>query len=90
MNLSPEDQKAIREVRQLMMAVQKKEAREGLENAAIVIDVLQKIYEMEVTQLSPADVAKFRDKTRSIYNKWAEDIGVELVRNTEGVVESAK
>jgi TRAP-type transport system periplasmic protein len=90
MNLSPEDQKAIREVGQLMMAVQKKEAREGLENAAIVIDVLQKIYEMEVTQLSPADVAKFRDKTRSIYNKWAEDIGVELVRNTEGVVESAK
>ena len=32
-----------------MMAVQKKEAREGLENAAIVIDVLEKIYQMDVT-----------------------------------------
>jgi tripartite ATP-independent transporter DctP family solute receptor len=90
MSLSPEDQKAVREVGELMMAVQKKEAREGLENAAIVIDVLQKIYEMEVTHLSPADVATFRDKTRSIYNKWADDIGMEFVRSTEGLVERAK
>jgi tripartite ATP-independent transporter DctP family solute receptor len=90
MSLSPEDQKAVREVGELMMAVQKKEAREGLENAAIVIDVLQKIYEMEVTHLSPADVETFRDKTHSIYNKWADDIGIELVRSTEGIVERAK
>jgi tripartite ATP-independent transporter DctP family solute receptor len=89
-NLTPEDQKAVREVGELMMAVQKKEAREGLENAAIVIDVLQKIYEMEVTRLSPADVATFRDKTRSVYNRWADDIGIELVRTTEGLVERAK
>jgi hypothetical protein len=73
-----------------MMAVQKKEAREGLENATIVIDVLQKIYEMEVTQLSMAEVEVFRDKTRLVYDKWANDIGIELVRSTERIVKSAK
>jgi hypothetical protein len=73
-----------------MMAVQKKEAREGLENAAIVIDVLEKIYQMDVTHLSSADVEAFRDKTRSTYNKWADDIGVELVRSTEKIVERTK
>jgi tripartite ATP-independent transporter DctP family solute receptor len=90
MGLSPEDRHTLREVGELMMAVQKKEAREGLENAAIVVDVLQKIYQMEVTHLSPADVEPFRDKTRSIYNKWADDIGIELVRSTEKIVQSAK
>jgi TRAP-type transport system periplasmic protein len=90
MTLSPEDRNILREVGELMMAVQKKEAREGLENAAIVIDVLQKIYQMEVTHLTPADVEAFRDKTRSVYNKWADDIGVELVRSTEKIVERTK
>jgi TRAP-type C4-dicarboxylate transport system substrate-binding protein len=90
MSLSREDQKAIREVGELIMAVQKKEAREGLENAAIVVEVLQKIYEMQVTHLSPIDIEMFRDKTRPIYNKWADDIGIELVRNAEGIVGRAR
>ncbi len=90
MSLSPEDRQNLREVGELIMAVQKKEAREALENATIVIDVLQKIYQMEVTHLSPADVEAFRDKTRSVYNKWADDIGIELVHSTERIVESAK
>src|SRR5947207_14713676 len=50
MSLSPEDRQILREVGELMMAVQKKEAREGLENAAIVVDVLEKIYQMDVTR----------------------------------------
>ena len=37
-----------------MMTVQKKEAREGLENASIVIDVLQKIYQMVPPRARPA------------------------------------
>ena len=90
MNLSPEDRQNVRQVGELIMAVQKQEAREALENATIVIDVLQKIYQMEVTYLSPADVEAFRDKTRSVYNKWADDIGIELVHSTERIVKSAK
>ena len=89
-SLSPEDQQILREVGELMMAVQKKEAREGLENAAIVIDVLEKIYQMDVTHLSPTDVEAFRVKTRSAYTKWADDIGAELVASTERIVERAK
>jgi TRAP-type transport system periplasmic protein len=89
-SLKPEDRQILREVGELMMTVQKKEAREGLENASIVIDVLQKIYQMEVTHLSPAEVQPFRDKTRSVYNRWADDIGIELVRSTERIVEAAK
>jgi hypothetical protein len=45
---------------------------------------------MEVTHLSLVDVETFRDKTRSVYNKWADNIGIELVRRTEGIVERAK
>ncbi len=89
-SLSPEDRQILREVGELMMAVQKKEAREGLENAAIVIDVLEKIYQMDVTHLSPTDVEAFRRKTRSAYTKWADDIGAELVHSTERIVERAK
>jgi TRAP-type C4-dicarboxylate transport system substrate-binding protein len=89
-SLSPEDRQILREVGELMMAVQKKEAREGLENAAIVIDVLEKIYQMDVTHLSPTDVEAFRVKTRSAYTKWADDIGAELVHTTERIVERAK
>src|SRR5262249_11933080 len=74
----------------IMMAVQKKEAREGLENAAMVIDVLEKIYQMDVTHLSPADVEAFRGKTPSVYTKWADNIGAELVHSTERIVERAK
>jgi TRAP-type C4-dicarboxylate transport system substrate-binding protein len=90
MSLGPEDRQILREVGELMMAVQKKEAREGLENAAIVIDVLEKIYQMDVTHLSPTDVEAFRVKTRSAYTKWADDIGAELVASTERIVERAK
>ena len=89
-SLSPEDRQILREVGELIMAVQKKEAREGLENAAIVIDVLEKIYQMDVTHLSPTDVEAFRVKTRSAYTKWADDIGAELVASTERIVERAK
>jgi TRAP-type transport system periplasmic protein len=89
-SLSPEDRQSLREVGELMMAVQKKEAREGLENSIIVIDVLEKIYQMEVTHLPPTDVEAFRDKSRSVYEKWADEIGIGLVRSTERIVESAK
>jgi TRAP-type transport system periplasmic protein len=89
-SLSPEDRQSLREVGELMMAVQKKEAREGLENSIIVIDVLEKIYQMEVTHLSPTDVEAFREKGRSVYKKWADEIGIGLVRSTERIVESAK
>jgi hypothetical protein len=31
-----------------------------------------------------------RDKTRPVYDKWASEIGIDLVRSAESIVESAK
>jgi hypothetical protein len=55
-----------------------------------LVDILQNIYQMEVSHLSPADVKAFRDKTRFVYDKWTNDIGVDLVRSAERIVESTK
>jgi hypothetical protein len=73
-----------------VMALQKKEAREGAEGAPTVLDILQKLYGMEGGQLAPGDVQAFRDKTRPVYSRWAEQIGADLVRSAERIVESAK
>jgi tripartite ATP-independent transporter DctP family solute receptor len=88
-NLSPEDQSILQKVGEEIMAEQKKEAREGLTDAAIV-DSLEKIYQMEVTRLLPADIEAFRDKTRFVYDKWAEVIGVEMVRSAEKLAENRR
>jgi TRAP-type C4-dicarboxylate transport system substrate-binding protein len=87
-SLTPEDRKIVSKVGEEIMAVQKKEAREGQEG--VLIDTLQRIYGMEEVRLSPADIKAFRDKTRPVYTRWADEIGVELVRNVEKIVESVK
>ncbi len=56
---------------------------------ATVVDTLRKMYGMEVVDLSPADINVFRSKTRSVYDKWAAEIGVDLVRSADKIVESA-
>jgi hypothetical protein len=81
MSLSPEDRQSLQLVGSIIMAEQKIEARLGLENAMIAVDVLEKIYNMQVTQLSPAEVNVFREKTRSVYDNWANYIGIDLVRS---------
>jgi TRAP-type transport system periplasmic protein len=73
--LRPEDQTIVRKVGEEVMAPQKQEAREGTEGVTGVLDTLQKIYGMEEVRLSPGDLKAFRDKTRPVYDKWAEEIG---------------
>ena len=82
-SLSPEDQYIVQRVGEEIMGEQKKEAREGLMDAASLVNSLEKIYEMEVTRLSPADVEVFRAKTKPVYDKWAPNIGIEIVRSAE-------
>ena len=53
------------------MAEQKKEAREGLQDEMVAIHTLEQMYQMEVANLSPAEVKAFRDKTRPVYDSWA-------------------
>lgn len=45
---------------------------------------------MEVFHPSPVDVERFRNKTRPVYTKWAEEIGTELARGVETIVNAAK
>jgi len=88
--LSPEDRYILQKVGEEIMEEQKKEAREGLEGAAPIVNSLEKIYQMEVTHLSPADVEVFRMKTKSVYDKWAGSIGAEMVRSAEELAENRK
>jgi len=90
LSLSPEDRALVQKVGEQVMTLQKRETREGLEGAAGVLDILQNIYGMEGVQLSPGEVNAFRDKTRPVYTKWLEEIGADLVRSAEKVIESAK
>ena len=90
MSLSPEDRQILQEVGAGIMAEQKKEAREGLQDEMVAIHTLEQMYQMEVANLSPAEVKAFRDKTRPAYDSWAGEIGIDLVRSAESIVESAK
>jgi TRAP-type transport system periplasmic protein len=90
LSLSPEDRALVEKVGEQVMTLQKREAREGLDGATGVLDVLQQIYGMEGVQLSQRDVNAFRDKTRPVYTKWLEEIGADLVRSAEKIIESAK
>jgi tripartite ATP-independent transporter DctP family solute receptor len=89
-SLSPGDRQVLLEVGAGIMAEQKKEAREGLQDDMVAIHILEQMYQMEVANLSPAEVKAFRDKTRPVYDRWADEIGVDLVRSAESIVESAK
>jgi TRAP-type transport system periplasmic protein len=89
-SLSPEDRNIVRKAGEEIMTQQKKEAREGLEDSMTVVDRLHNIYGMEVVHLSPADVEAFRERSRPVYAKWANEIGLELVRSAERIIERAK
>ena len=87
-SLTAEDRNIVAKVGEEIMVVQKKEAREGLEGG--LLDTLHRIYGMEEVRLSPVEVEVFRDKTRRVYARWADEIGIDLVRNAEKIVESVK
>jgi len=89
-SLSPADRQILQEVGAGIMAEQKKEAREGLQDEMVAIHILEQMYQMEVANLSPDEVKAFRDKTRPVYDRWAGEIGIDLVRSAESIVESVK
>jgi TRAP-type C4-dicarboxylate transport system substrate-binding protein len=63
-------------------AWQKKSARRGLVENSSALDTLRK-NGMEITILTPAQKKVFKDKTKSVYDKWYKEIGIELVRAAE-------
>jgi tripartite ATP-independent transporter DctP family solute receptor len=88
--LSGEDRTIVRRAGEEIMAQQKRETREGLAEAATVLDTLHRVYGMEAIHLGPADIQAFRDRTRRVYTKWAEHIGPDLVRSAEQAIDATK
>jgi len=79
---TPKDKEAIAKAALEVAAWQKKGAREGLEGNMPSLDNLKK-QGMEVTVLTPAQTKTFKDKTKAVYDKWAKEIGIELVKIAE-------
>jgi TRAP-type transport system periplasmic protein len=89
-SLSLEDRNTLREVGEVIMGLQKDEAREAPVRPAKLVQLLQDMYGMEVMSPSQVELEVFRSQTRDVYSKWAEKIGRELVGGVEKVVESGK
>ncbi len=83
--LSPADREIVRKTALEVAAWQKAGARKGLDGSTEAIDHLRQ-NGMDVVVLTPAEVAAFRDRTRPVYDRWAGEIGADLVRAAERIV----
>jgi TRAP-type transport system periplasmic protein len=87
---SREDQNTVRKVGEVIMGLQKDEAREAPVKPEKLVELLQDMYGMEVTHSSPTELEAFRRRTRPVYDKWAEKVGIELVKSVEKIVLASK
>jgi TRAP-type transport system periplasmic protein len=88
--LSAEDRNIVREVGTVMMELQKDEARDAPVKPAKLDQLLQDMYGMEVVRPSPVELDAFRRRTRPVFDKWANEIGVDLVSSAESLVSRAR
>jgi len=88
--LSVEDRSIVRQVGAAMMELQKDEARDAPVKPAKLVQLLQDMYGMEVARPSAIELDAFRRQTRSVYDKWANEIGMDLVGSAESIVNPGK
>ena len=81
----PQQQNLLKTCAQEAMAYQKELARSGLEDA---LDLLMEEKGVTITHLSPTQRYAFRRKTRLVYEKYAEQIGWDLVKAFETAIQS--
>ena len=89
-SLGRDDQNSVRKAGEVVMSLQKDEAREAPGRPEKLLELLQDMYGMEVTRLSPNEIEAFRRRTRPVYDKWAETIGTGLVSSVEKIVQDSK
>ena len=89
-SLGRDDQNSVRKAGEVIMSLQKDEAREAPGRPEKLLELLQDMYGMEVTRLSPNEIEAFRRRTRPVYDKWAETIGTGLVSSVEKLVQDSK
>ncbi|MBP6942110.1 MAG: DctP family TRAP transporter solute-binding subunit [Syntrophorhabdaceae bacterium] len=85
---SAQDKEAIKKAADETVKWQKEGARKGLEGSMETLNVLRK-NGMDVTVLTPKQVKAFKEKTKSVYDKWAQEIGAELVATAEKDIQKA-
>jgi len=87
---TPEDRKAVREAALQAAGENVAAARKGLipPHDTMITDV-QKAG-VNVTRLSPQEKEAFRKATRRVYDKWARQIGPDLVKQAEQAVDRRK
>ena len=87
--LTPQDREVVRKTAVEVMAWQKGAARAGLEGSMEAVDALRK-NGMTVVTLSAQDLEAFRAKVRPVYDKWAAEVGVDLVKSAERIIAETK
>jgi tripartite ATP-independent transporter DctP family solute receptor len=84
------DKEIIRAAATEAMAWDIQEARKGLEGNMDALGVL-KSHNMDVVVLSPKEMEPFKAKTKSVYEKWNNEIGGDLIKSAEkNVADSLK
>ena len=86
--LRPEDRDILQKVGEEIMTEQKKDAR-GV-NGQRARQLLRKNLPNGGDRPQPLDIEAFRQKTKGVYDKWAQQIGVEIVRSAEKLAENRK
>ena len=84
-SFTPQDREIVSKAAQEAMAWNKQAARKGLDDSTEAIEFL-KSKGMKVVTLTPAEVEAFKAKVKPVYEKWAKEIGPELVESAEKIV----
>jgi tripartite ATP-independent transporter DctP family solute receptor len=87
---SKEDQKAVREAAVEAGKYCIQIAREGMTGASPAMHKTIEGYGVRIVRLSDAERAEFRKVTKPVYDKWAKQIGVDLVKKAEASVAARK
>lgn len=82
---TPEEQALLKQCATEAMDYQKQLARSGLDDALMFLREEKNVI---ITELTPEDRVLFQAKTRPVYEKYAEQIGWELVKAFESSVQS--
>lgn len=89
-SFTPEDQEIIRQAAIEATEEQRAVVRKGL--IAPDLSALETLREngMEVVELDAASRAEFKAKTKPVYDKWIDTVGVDLVNKAEAAINAAK
>lgn len=89
MTFDPQDREILWEAAREAMVWNKKESRKGQKGGTGSIGLLKQ-KGMEVVTLIPEETTAFKTRTRTVYDKWAREIGADLVQAAEKIIQSSQ